>query len=370
MTNSSKIRTQYLQAFEEHGFEVDDAQLNALDALARIQAELTTRTDTGLLPRWLKAFLPGPQARVAPAKGAYLWGGVGRGKTFVMDLFFASLPFPDKQRFHFHRMMYRVHKRLAEITDQEDPIALVAEEFAEQARVICFDEFFVSDIGDAMILGKLLDALFSRGVTLVATSNIPPDQLYRDGLQRQQFLSAITLIKQHTDVVHVDGDCDYRLRVLEQAEIWHSPLNNVANQNLHEYFGRIAPEEGTAGDQLEILGRNIDTIRRADGIIWFDFDVLCDGPRSQSDYIEIAKCFQTVLVSDIPVLDGLRENAARRFISLIDEFYDRRVKVIVSAESGIDTIYTGKKLAMEFNRTRSRLLEMQSSEYLATAHLP
>jgi cell division protein ZapE len=263
-----------------------------------------------------------------------------------------------------------VHSDLKKLKNHKDPVEIVADDLAKKARVICFDEFFVADIADAMLLRKLLNALFQRGVTLVATSNIPPDGLYHDGLQRQQFLPAIELIKQNTEVINVTGDTDYRLRVLEQAEIYHSPLDEMASRNLHDYFSQIAPEVGTSGQLMEILGRNIMTCKRADGIAWFDFAELCDGPRSQDDYIEIARSFQTVILSDVPLLDELKENQARRFIALVDEFYDRRVKLIISAEAPIDVIYSGSRLHREFERTRSRLREMQSMAYLAAAHLP
>jgi cell division protein ZapE len=221
-----------------------------------------------------------------------------------------------------------------------------------------------------MILAKLLKGLFSRGVTLVTTSNIPPDELYKDGLQRQQFLPAIQLLKTHTRVFELDGDNDYRLRVLEQAEIWHEPLDVLAEQNLHNYFSAIAPDTGSSGQSIEILGRDIMTRRRADGIAWFEFAELCDGPRSQDDYIELARAFQTVLVSNIPRLTTETENQARRFVALVDEFYDRRVKLICSAEMDIADTYAGQRLAKEFERTASRLLEMQSTAYLAMPHIP
>ena len=353
----------------EPGFSSDPAQLRALGVLDRVSRELAERPAPRRLPAILSRLLPRTAALV-PVRGAYLWGGVGRGKTFMMDLLFESLPFDDKVRYHFHRLMNRVHGRLTTLDHEQDPLATVAAELAGEARIICFDEFFVADIADAMLLARLLEALFERGVTLVATSNSAPQDLYRSGLQRQRFLPAIELIEQHTEVVHVDGLTDYRLRVLEAAQIWYAPLDQTAQDNLDQYFRKMAPDRRTEGEALDVLGRTITARRRAEGIAWFDFDALCAGPRSQEDYIEIARWFQTVIISGIPRLDESRENEARRFIALVDEFYDRRVKLIVSAAASIGRIYTGTRLGPEFERARSRLLEMQSMEYLAAEHLP
>lgn len=364
-----KLLDRYHALGTELGLSNDPAQLRALGVLERVGLELAAAPRPRRLPGLLGRLLPQTAAPV-PVRGAYLWGGVGRGKTFMMDLLFESLPFDDKVRYHFHRLMNRVHGRLRTLRDEQDPLATVAGELAGEARIICFDEFYVADIADAMLLARLLEALFERGVTLVATSNSAPQDLYRGGLQRQRFLPAIALIEQHTEVVHVDGLADYRLRVLEAAELWHAPLDPVAEQNLEQYFRNMAPGRGTEGESLDVLGRSISTRRCAEGIAWFDFDALCAGPRSQEDYIEIARCFQTVLVSGIPRLDENRENEARRFIALVDEFYDRRVKLIASAAESIGRIYAGSRLGREFERTRSRLLEMQSVEYLAAEHLP
>jgi cell division protein ZapE len=367
------LRSRYETEIRKQGYSTDDAQTKAIAVLDRIANELAARpAPHGLGARLRKHYLGRLMPSLAdahPVRGAYLWGGVGRGKTFMMDLFFESLPFEDKLRYHFHRLMYRVHGQLRQLKNTEDPLERVAEDLARKARVICFDEFFVSDIADAMLLGKLLDAMFRRGISLVTTSNISPDALYEGGLQRQRFLPAIGIIKSRTDVLHISGDTDYRLRVLEQAEIFHSPLDETAATQLEGYFDRIAPDTGTKLQEIEILGRNIGTRRRADGIVWFDFRALCDGPRNQNDYIEIARCFQTVILSDVPVLDEQHENPARRFVALVDEFYDRRVKLIVSAAASIDDLYTGSRLAKEFERTRSRLREMQSTSYLGAQHL-
>ncbi|MEO8444958.1 MAG: cell division protein ZapE [Gammaproteobacteria bacterium] len=362
------LPARFQTAVTELGLSEDPAQARAMRVLARVGRELAARPAPRRMPRLFQRFLPG-RPPVQPVRGAYLWGGVGRGKTLMMDLFFDWLPFEDKRRYHFHRIMSRVHGRLAGLRNTQDPIAVVATEVAREARVICFDEFFVSDIADAMLLGRFIESLLERNVTLVATSNSAPADLYRGGLQRQRFLPAIELISRHTEVVHVDGLMDYRLRVLEAAEIWHAPLDAGADTNLERYFSEIAPEHGTSNGRLDVLGRRIAVRRLAEGVAWFDFAALCDGPRSQEDYIQIARSFQTVIVSGVPQLDETRENAARRFIALVDEFYDRRVNLIVSAAEPISRIYTGQRLQREFERTRSRLLEMQSVEYLAAGHL-
>jgi cell division protein ZapE len=364
------LHKHYQQALKHYGYEGDPAQLEAVALLQTVANGLLSR-HSGLAALLRRLPLPASlTTQTAPARGAYLWGGVGRGKTFVMDVFFEALPFEDKLRYHFHRLMYRVHNRLKELPGAADPIEIVADELSAQARIICFDEFFVTDIADAMILGKLLDGLFKRGVTLVTTSNIPPPDLYKDGLQRRQFLGAIALLEKHTHVFKLDNGNDYRLRVLTQAELWHSPLDDPQDSNLNEYFFAIAPDAGSSGQSIEILGREIPTRRRADGVAWFNFAALCDGPRSQNDYIEVARAFQTVLLSNVPEMTREKEDQARRFIALVDEFYDRRVKLIVSAACPIHEIYTGSRLTAEFRRTASRLLEMQSTHYLAAPHIP
>lgn len=363
------LRHRYAAALADKSFAPDTAQLRALGTLQRVATGLTREVAAAnsLLGRFRRR-LRRPVAQ--PVRGAWLWGGVGRGKTFVMDLFFEYLPFEHKLRYHFHRLMYRVHGRLKTLRNEEAPLETVAAELAAQARVICFDEFFVSDIADAMILGNLLDALFRHGVTLVATSNIPPEDLYLNGLQRSRFLPTIGLIRAHTEVVNVDSGTDYRLRVLERAEIFHSSLAEDADANLDAWFTALAPDVGSSAQVMEINGRDICTRRRADGVAWFEFAALCGGPRSQDDYIEIARAFTAVLLSNVPVFDEFREDEARRFIALVDEFYDRKVKLIVSAAAPADSLYRGNRLAREFERTRSRLLEMQSKAYLAAPHVP
>jgi len=305
-----------------------------------------------------------------PEQGIYFWGGVGRGKTYLMDAFYDSLPFPNKMRCHFHRFMQQAHLELKNQSGVKNPLKAIAKKIKSEARVICFDEFFVSDIADAMILGGLMKELFAEGVTLVATSNIIPDNLYKDGLQRKQFLPAIDLLNKHTKVVNVDGGIDYRLRVLERAEIYHSPLDKMADASLLDSFTQLAPDAQSIfiGAKINIAGRRLKTVRSGDDVVWFTFSELCDGPRSQNDYIEIARLYHAVLISNVPVMGEKTDDLARRFISMIDEFYDSNVKLIVSAEAPIESLYTDGKLAFEFERTRSRLLEMQSHEYLGRAH--
>jgi cell division protein ZapE len=299
----------------------------------------------------------------------YLWGGVGRGKTFLMDLFFESLKIEAKKRIHFHRMMHEVHERLAALDNVEDPLDKVAADIARNTRVLCFDEFFVSDIGDAMILGRLLDGLFRRGVTLVTTSNSKPDDLYRDGLQRQRFLPAIELLNQHTKVVHMDGEIDFRLRLLQKAGTYLSPDDDHAFEKLAYFFDESASSQIQSDQELDVYGRKIRARRCAKGVAWFRFEDICDGPRSQTDYIEIARWYPSVIVSGVPRFDSSLENQARRFIALVDEFYDRQVKLILSADADVNSPYRGDRLTFEFDRTISRLIEMQSTEYLALPHL-
>jgi len=366
---ATTLRQHIQRELTARGFTADPAQFAAIAQLEEVYSALCQKRAANSAMARLRRHLPGKLGEQAPPRGIYLWGSVGRGKTFVMDVFFDALPFDDKLRYHFHRLMYHVHNRLKALAGETDPLDTIAAEIAAKARVICFDEFFVAEIGDAMILAKLLDGLFRRSVCLVATSNTPPRDLYKDGLQRQQFLPAIDLLLKHTNVVHMNGNQDYRLRVLEQAEIWHAPLDLLAEQNLSRYFTAIAPDAGTENQVIEILGRNILTRRRADGIAWFEFTELCDGPRSQDDYIELAKSFQTVLLANVPVMTGEHENQARRFIALVDEFYERRVKLIISAATEIPSIYSGQRLIREFERTVSRLMEMQSHDYLAASHI-
>lgn len=307
---------------------------------------------------------------IFPEKGLYFFGGVGRGKTYLVDTFFESLPFDKKLRMHFHRFMHRIHHELKLLEGNVDPLLIIADKIANEAHILCFDEFFVSDITDAMLLGTLLQGLFERGVCLVATSNIVPDELYRNGLQRARFLPAIALINQHCKVVSVDSGIDYRLRTLEQAELYHFPLDETANINLDVYFYSLATAPYFCDGDISINHRKLVTKKEAEGVVHFDFEVLCNSPRSQSDYIEIARLYHTVLLSNVPQMNESKEDAARRFIAMVDEFYDRNVKLIIAAEVSLLSLYVPGRLSFEFTRCCSRLKEMQSTTYLALPHLP
>jgi cell division protein ZapE len=304
--------------------------------------------------------------------GLYFWGGVGRGKTYLMDNFYESLPFPKKIRVHFHRFMRRIHAELKQLEGQKNPIKKIAEIICNETRVICFDEFFVSDIADAMILGTLMTELFERGIVLVATSNIIPDDLYKNGLQRSRFLPAIALLKIHTQVVNIDGGVDYRLRALQQAELYHAPLDVAADESLHKSFCSLLAHatDQRANIVLVIEGRSIQSRYVAEDVVWFDFEAICDGPRSQHDYIELSKEYHSVFISNVPSMGRANDDQARRFIHLVDEFYDRQVKLVISAAVPLIALYSEGALNFEFQRTISRLLEMQSHEYLAKAHKP
>jgi len=343
-------------------WEGDPAQRAALVALDRIRAGLCAEHAAPLWKRILGRGAP-PEVR-----GLYLWGSVGRGKTFLVDLFFQSLPFDDKLRLHFHRFMGRVHAELRKLEGRADPLREVAAHFAAQARVFCLDEFFVTDIGDAMILAGLLKHLFERGVTLVTTSNIVPGQLYRDGLQRAKFLPAIELLERHCEIVELTSAQDYRLRALTDAGVYFTPLGDAAERAMLRCFERIAPGLRRHEPAIAVNGRDIAVKLRADGVIWFEFAAVCEGPRAVADYIELAQSFNTVLISDVPQFTPLSDDAARRFINLIDEFYDHGVNLVLSAAAPPTELYRGERLALEFARTESRLIEMQSAEYLARAH--
>ncbi len=373
----------YRADIEREGFQYDPAQEQAVMHLQRLFDQLVAMpraepravtTSRGLKSRVAGLFGRREKPDAAPAlpaiQGLYLWGGVGRGKTYLVDTFHESLPFPDKMRTHFHRFMQRVHNELEHYKGEKNPLTLIAGKFAAEARIICFDEFFVKDITDAMILANLLEALFERGVVLVATSNIVPDELYKDGLQRARFLPAIDLLKRHCQVVNVDSGIDYRLRALERAEIFHAPLDDAADAELARSFREIAGHDGETDVSIEVNHRVLHARRLHDDVVWFEFRELCDGPRSQNDYIELAREYHTVLVSNVTRMGAATDDQARRFINMVDEFYDRGVKLLLSAETPAEALYANGRLEFEFQRTLSRLQEMQSHEYLALPHKP
>lgn len=362
----------YKQDLIQDDFLYDAAQEHAVNQLQRLFDELQSKPlpVTGfkkVLNRWKRVVSKPENNHIT---GLYFWGGVGRGKTYLVDTFYDSLPFQKKMRVHFHRFMHRVHQELKTLTGQADPLKIIAKRFADETCIICFDEFFVSDITDAMILGTLFEELFARNVTLVATSNIIPDKLYWNGLQRVRFLPAIALINQHCRVVNVDSGIDYRLRTLEQAEIYHYPLDQQANSNLCHYFKQLAGEGGNTNATINVNNRQLLTKKVAEGVVYFDFSVLCESARSQSDYMELSREYHTVLLADVKQMDGSCDDSTRRFIALVDEFYERNVKLIISAEVALEALYLEGRLTFEFKRCLSRLQEMQSHEYLASEHLP
>lgn len=362
------LRDLYQRQVEERGFRADPAQLAIVSRLEALRSRLiaASRSSGSLRGRLLRAI--GRRNAPAVERGLYLWGPVGRGKTWLMDLFFQSLPFPERHRRHFHRFMYDVHAELKSLPEVEAPLEIVAERLAAEVRVLCFDELFVADIADAMILGGLFDGLFRRGVTLVATSNVAPQDLYRDGLQRQRFLPAIELIERHVEVISAWGDRDYRLRQLTQAGTYLPSGDINTDARLRALFAELSDHAVASDGTVRIEGRPIPVVRQSETAVWFEFEALCVGPRSQDDYIEIARNYQSVLVGNVPVMGTLQEDAARRFIALVDELYDRCVKLVISAAAPPAQLYRGERLRLEFQRTASRLTEMQSEEYLARQH--
>jgi cell division protein ZapE len=357
------LRARYAQELARWGFQADAAQERAVDALEELRTRLIVRESVRGTWRWLGR-LRAPQG----VRGLYLWGPVGRGKTYLMDLFFDSLPFAARRRRHFHRFMYDVHAYLRQNAQTVEPLEAMAKRVAQEAHVLCFDELFVSDIADAMIIGNLLRALLRCGVTLVATSNLPPNRLYENGLQRERFLPAIELLARHMRVLEVDYGTDYRLRDLTSAGIYLRSAAADSAAQMAALFSKLAGGGETNAQTIEIAGRPIAVVREAGTAVWFEFSALCQGARSQDDYIEIARAYQTVFLSNVPQMDADHDDEARRFIALIDELYDRAVKLIASAAAPPAELYRGERLQLEFARAASRLVEMQSREYLAREH--
>jgi cell division protein ZapE len=356
--------TRYQHSIKQGILRSDQAQLQAIRRLDSLYNRLISMPPQS---SWIQRFRK-PSA--GTLTGFYLWGGVGTGKTVLMDIFHRCLPAGLAQRIHFHRFMQSVHERKNEIRDQQDPLGIVAVDFASELWVLCLDEFSVTDITDAMILYGLLDHLFQRGVVLVTTSNTRIDDLYRDGLQRTRFLPAIDLLKKHTDEIHIDGGSDYRMEYLQDDAIFHCPSGKNADAELAKCFERLAGKIDENITTISISGRNIDVVAAGPGVAWFDFQSLCQTIRSKSDYIEIARQYHTVQISNIPQMDAAMDDACRRFIELVDELYDRNVNLIVSSATQPEMLYVGTRLAEPFLRTASRLNEMRSRTYLSKPHLP
>ena len=357
----------YHRALGRRGFASDPSQQHAVECLQRLYGEWSTykaRRSNALRRLVVHPALP---------RGVYLWGGVGRGKSFLMDSFFLSLPLVRKRRVHFHHFMRDVHRELHDLKGREDPVAALAARIAKRYRLICFDEMQVNDIADAMIIGRLLQRTMDLGVVYCMTSNYRPDDLYKNGLKRESFLPAIELLKTRLDVVHVEGDVDYRKRMLEKVRVYHTPLGPEAERALMDAFAAIAEVEEEF-QELDVEGRVIPYRHRAGGVVWFDFEVICGWGRSQHDYLDLSRRFHTVIVSNVPQMGLAAAEAARRFTLLVDVFYDNRVKLVVSAETQPERLLRLEEdpadarlraLVFEFQRTASRLYEMQSREYLA-----
>ncbi|MCW8963675.1 MAG: cell division protein ZapE [Gammaproteobacteria bacterium] len=357
-----KVSEYYQQAMQQEGCEADDAQLVAISKLDDVYDNLMAQSATnGLVRGWLGK---SPE----PVKGLYLWGGVGRGKTFLMDIFYEVLPIEQKHRLHFHRFMILIHQQLHILKKSSNALEKVASQFAKQYRVLCLDEMHITDEGDAAIMEGLLVALLERGVTLITTSNRAPDKLTDDPYIERLFSKAVDVLQQNLTVMNMDGGIDYRLRHIEMAEIWHSPLDEQSGDLLEGAFHECSAVELQKEDFIIINERNIPVVKWSDGVSWFEFGVICGPPRARIDYIEIARFFHSVLIQDIPVLDDENNDYARRFTLFIDELYDHNVKLIVSAAQPPEKLYQGTRLAFEFQRTLSRLQEMQSHEYLAREH--
>ena len=368
------LREQYKKALQQPDMKPDLAQQQAVIRLEALSLALTKKPENPLR-QWLKKISPLARHRIKPIPGLYLWGGVGRGKTWLMNLFFEELTIEQKRRIHFHHFMLEIHGKLDTLNKDKsrrtkNPLQHIAREIANNTRVLCIDEFIVTNITDAMILSELLHALFRHQVCLVATSNRVPDDLYLNGLQRERFLPAIELIKTHTDVFHLDGGVDHRTSLLEQSDVYYSPIDDSTEQKMALRMQELAITPVVENKVLSILGREIPTIRCSEEVVWFDFEVICTTPRAAQDYIELAQRFNTVFISNIPVLDEYSDDRARRFIYLIDELYDRNVKLIASASAAPQDLYRGDMLEFAFHRTSSRLIEMRSHHYLSQSHRP
>ena len=359
----------YHNALKQPDMVADSAQEQAVALLDRLIDELMQQPANTGLPGFLLRCLPWLKKPAAP-KGLYLWGDVGRGKTWLMNLFYEELPFDARQRIHFHHFMLAIHEKLGLLKKQKNPLQKIARELAGKYRVICIDEFIVTNITDAMILSELLHALFRHGVCLVATSNRVPDDLYLNGLQRERFLPAIELIRQNMTVFHLDSGVDHRSALLEQQDVYYTPVTEDTDRQIRLRMQELAITPILENRVLNVLKRDIPTVCASEEIAWFEFDIICSTPRAAQDYIELARRFSTIIVSNIPVLDEYSDDRARRFIYLIDELYDRNVSLICSAQTPPDELYRGSMLEFAFKRTASRLVEMRSHQYLSQPHKP
>ena len=360
-----KPSDKYREYLQQTGFRSDPAQQHVISLLDRLQDDLiTTLNNRSLFSRILNGF----NSALYRPRGLYIWGGVGRGKTFVMDIFYQCLPMQAKKRYHFHHFMKQIHDELGQIKNKKDPVAEIARRFSEHTQVLCLDEFVVIDIGDAMLIGRLLEALFARGLVLVTTSNAAPEALYKDGLQRARFLPAIDSLLENCHISNLDGGQDYRLKELQQTELFHVPHDDTALDSIRDYLANHLVSGHQKGS-LRVNGRDVVYQYRGEDTIWFTFDDLCTSARSRFDYLEIAREFGTVILSGIQPMSDQVSDVARRFISLIDVFYDHRVKLICSSTVAIDELYQDPFLGFEFERTRSRLHEMQTRDYLAQPHI-
>jgi len=358
---------QYKQALQQPDMVHDAAQEQAVMKLAALNDQLSQHHRSALLQA-VEKYAPLKCFRPKPVHGLYIWGSVGRGKSWLMNLFYEELTSTEKKRMHFHHFMLDIHQQLGALKKQKNPLQQIARQLANKYRVICIDEFIVTNITDAMILSELLHHLFKNQVCLVATSNRIPDDLYLNGLQRERFLPAIELIKKHNEVFHLDSGVDHRTSLLESADVYYFPIVDSTEQQMEQRMRELAITAVVEKKVLTILNREITTVRCCDEIAWFDFNVICTTPRAAQDYIQIAQQYSTVIISNIPVLDEHSDDMARRFIYLIDALYDRNVKLIASASSEPEKIYRGNMLEFAFHRTSSRLIEMRSHQYLSKSH--
>lgn len=358
---SGTLIEKYNKASRDAGLPEDPGQLTVVSHLQRLHNELSRSGAIGRGRLLRRMFGRGEE----PIKGLYIWGGVGRGKTYLMDLFFSTAPVTLKTRTHFHRFMQSIHLELKQLRHTADPLSIVARDLSKRCKLLCLDEFFVLDIGDAVILAGLIEALIDNDVVIVMTSNTQPDNLYLGGIQRDRFMAAIRMINTRMDVVEIAAGTDYRLRLLSGKTLFYGSLSAQSERALRQVFAESDTEGKQVSGAIEILNRSISTVGHTHNLVWFTFSNICDGPRSKADYIEIANLYRTVIISQIPILNWERENQARRFIELVDEFYDRGVHLVASAATGIDSLYVGKRLTKEFERTASRLHEMQTDRYLS-----